>query len=83
MGNSSSYIVRVYRSEKGNPRLLVGVVEEVGVEGKRAFQTYDELWDILNPRLHKRRQPPERKPKSGEKKGTEEELMKWPCLKIP
>jgi hypothetical protein len=26
----------------------VGVVEEVGVEGKRAFTTYDELWDILN-----------------------------------
>jgi hypothetical protein len=25
----------------------VGVVEEVGVKGKKAFSNYDELWDIL------------------------------------
>jgi hypothetical protein len=25
----------------------VGVVEEVGVKGKKAFTNYDELWDIL------------------------------------
>jgi hypothetical protein len=52
MSYSSNYVVRIYRSEKGNPRLLVGVVEEVGVKGKRAFQTYDDLWEILNPRTH-------------------------------
>jgi len=27
----------------------VGVVEEVGMNGKKAFSNYDELWDILNP----------------------------------
>jgi hypothetical protein len=52
MSHSSSYVVRIYRSEKGNPHLLVGVVEEVGVEGKKAFRTYDELWEILNSRSH-------------------------------
>jgi len=25
----------------------VGVVEEVGIKGKKAFSNYDELWDIL------------------------------------
>ena len=25
----------------------MGVVEEVGVKGKKAFSNYDELWDIL------------------------------------
>ncbi|MEW5745883.1 MAG: hypothetical protein AB1805_10675 [Nitrospirota bacterium] len=45
-----SYIIRVYREERDNPRGLVGIVEEVGAEGKRAFTTLDELWDILNAR---------------------------------
>jgi hypothetical protein len=49
---SSNYVVRIYRSEKDNPRLLVGIVEEVGVDGKRAFQNYDDLWEILNSRSH-------------------------------
>ena len=44
----ANYIVRLYRFRKDNPRSLLGVVEEVGVEGKRAFTNYDELWDILN-----------------------------------
>lgn len=52
MTSSSNYVVRVSRSEKGNPHLLVGVVEEVGAEGKRAFQTYDDLWEILNSHTH-------------------------------
>jgi hypothetical protein len=45
---SSDYIVRVYRFEKDNPRSIVGLVEEVGKKGKKAFNTYDELWEILN-----------------------------------
>jgi hypothetical protein len=44
-----SYLVRIYRKEDNNPRLLVGVVEEVGRDGKKAFHTLYELWDILNP----------------------------------
>jgi hypothetical protein len=52
-----NYIVRIYRREKNNPRLLVGLVEEVGSEGKRAFNTLDDLWEILNAKrkLPKRR----------------------------
>ena len=46
----NTYVVRVYRSEQDKRHLLVGVVEEVGVEGKRAFNNLDELWTILNPR---------------------------------
>ncbi len=44
-----SYLVRIYRREEDNPRLLVGVVEEPGSNGKKAFQNVYELWDILNP----------------------------------
>ena len=44
-----SYIVRIYRGEKDSPRNLVGIVEEVGLEEKRAFTNMDELWTILNP----------------------------------
>jgi len=42
-----TYVVRIYRFEKDNPKNLVGVVEEVGVKGKKAFTNYDELWEIL------------------------------------
>jgi hypothetical protein len=44
----ATYIVRLYRFQKNKPRSLVGVVEEIGVKGKKAFTNYDELWDILN-----------------------------------
>jgi hypothetical protein len=26
----------------------VGVVEEIGIKGKKAFTNYDELWEILS-----------------------------------
>jgi len=48
MNASSDYIIRIYRFEKNKPQSLVGVVEEVGIKGKKAFNTYDELWQILN-----------------------------------
>ncbi len=41
-----TYIVRVYRRAGAAPH-LVGVVEEIGVEGRRAFHGPDELWAIL------------------------------------
>lgn|GEM_PF-1752957 len=44
----NSYIVRIYRQEADKPSELVGAVEEVGVEGKKAFTNIDELWEILN-----------------------------------
>ncbi len=42
-----TYIVRVYRLEKGKPLRLAGVVEEVGIKGRKGFTNYDELWEIL------------------------------------
>ena len=44
----TNYIVRIYRCEKNNPRNLVGVVEEAGVEERKAFTNLDELWKILS-----------------------------------
>ncbi len=43
-----NYIIRIYRREKDNPRMLVGLIEEVGSKGKKAFTTLDDLWEILN-----------------------------------
>jgi hypothetical protein len=48
METVANYIVRIYRCEKDRPKSLVGVVEEAGKKGKKAFQSYDELWEILN-----------------------------------
>ena len=44
-----SYLVRIFRKADNNPRVLVGVVEEVGVMEKKAFGNLYELWDIFNP----------------------------------
>jgi hypothetical protein len=49
-----NYIVRIYRYEKDNPRRLIGTVEEVGIDGKKAFTNLDELWGILNLSLGQR-----------------------------
>lgn len=38
--------MRIYRQDR-RTRRLVGVVEEAGVEEKRAFTTLEELWRIL------------------------------------
>jgi hypothetical protein len=43
-----SYVVRIYRGERDDPRSFVGIVEEVGVSEKRAFTNFEELWTILN-----------------------------------
>lgn len=43
-----SYIIRIYRHEKDNPRTFVGTVEKVGEPEKTAFTCYDELWERLN-----------------------------------
>lgn len=45
--NTENFIVRIYRHEGNIPQRIVGVVEQVGVEGKRAFHNFDELWAIL------------------------------------
>ncbi len=43
-----NYIVRIYRRKREDPRVLVGLVEEVGTKGKKAFNDLDDLWKILN-----------------------------------
>jgi len=43
----ATYIVRIYRSKKNKPRGFVGVVEQIGVKGRKAFTDYDELWKII------------------------------------
>ena len=53
----NSYLVRIYRRGEDNPRVLVGVVEEPGSNGKKAFTNLYELWEILNPIKESRTQP--------------------------
>lgn len=50
----TNYIVRVYRQQPNNPHRLVGIVEEVGVDGRRGFTNIDELWDIFKQRSPKK-----------------------------
>ncbi|MDH4232601.1 MAG: hypothetical protein OEW04_11315 [Nitrospirota bacterium] len=45
----NSYIVRIYRGNKDKPHSVFGIVEEVGAEDKKAFTSYEELWEIMNP----------------------------------
>ncbi len=44
----ASYVVRVYRFGQNQPHNLVGVVEEAGVKGKKAFTSLTELWGIIS-----------------------------------
>jgi hypothetical protein len=43
-----TFIVHIYTCEKNDPRNLVGVVEEVGSEVKKAFINPDDLLKIMN-----------------------------------
>ncbi len=45
-----SYIVRVYRRAGRDPELMVGLVEDVGKNEKKAFASIQELMEILNSR---------------------------------
>ncbi len=47
-----SYIVRIYRYQKGRSGFL-GTVERPGEDIKLAFTSFDELKDILDPRAGK------------------------------
>jgi hypothetical protein len=46
-----TYIVRIYRFEEQRPLNLVGVLEEVGVEGRKAFSNFGELSNLLKASL--------------------------------
>jgi hypothetical protein len=45
------YIVRIYRRKEANGGLF-GVVEEVGVEGRKAFRSMSELVTLLRGNMH-------------------------------
>jgi len=45
-----NYIVRIYKRKKDDPYAYVGVVEEAGGKGKKAFTNVEELYEILKPR---------------------------------
>jgi hypothetical protein len=66
-----TYVIRIYRRDENDPRILVGVVEEVGVEGDRAFGNLDELWFILNSSKVKTSQSKKRNKSLNEKKAKE------------
>jgi hypothetical protein len=42
-----TFIVHIYKCEKSEPRSLVGIAEEVGSEGKKAFTNPDDLLQIV------------------------------------
>lgn len=42
-----SYIVRIYRGDEGKSRKIVGIIEGIDSEEKRAFENIDDLWRIL------------------------------------
>ncbi len=55
-----NYIVRIYHAGKDIRNNFVGVVEEVGIEGRKSFASFDELQEILTsgrpekPRISRR-----------------------------
>jgi hypothetical protein len=42
-----TFIVHIYTFEKNESRSLVGIAEEVGSEGKKAFTNPDDLLQIV------------------------------------
>jgi hypothetical protein len=52
-GGMENYIIRIYRRARDDRRMLVGLVEKVGRSGRKAFNTLDDLWEILNPKVGK------------------------------
>jgi hypothetical protein len=63
----TSFIVHIYRFKKEDPRSLVGLVERIGLNGRRGFTGLEELWEILNSSIGDWGRdgcgPPKRKPK--------------------
>jgi hypothetical protein len=47
METIETYIIRVYRRNRNDPRKIAGLVETVGKNEKKAFSTREQLWDIL------------------------------------
>jgi len=45
--NQDDYIIRIYRRDRQDPRMVVGTVEQVGKKMKRGFTDFEELRGIL------------------------------------
>ncbi|MDI6753681.1 MAG: hypothetical protein QME78_04715 [Thermodesulfobacteriota bacterium] len=63
-----TYILRIYRRGKGIPHRIIGIIEESGVEEKKAVTCLDELWRILNPTQAKKAPSEQKKESQGHKK---------------
>ena len=47
-----SYVVRIYRCQRGAKRQLVGLVEAPRLAGSQGFTSVEQLWQILSePKL--------------------------------
>ena len=51
---TESYIIRIYRKQRGRKPVLVGTAERVGLTGKKSFNSFDELREILDGRANPR-----------------------------
>jgi hypothetical protein len=73
-----TYIVRIYRLDRKNPKKVAGVVEGIGEEGRKGFLGPDSLWKILTaPRRESlRRGEPSRRKRTGKSGMTPTEIMK-------
>lgn len=73
-----TYIVRIYRRDKKDPKKVAGVVESVGKEGKKSFSGPDALWTILSVRRRKpeRKEGIPRSARNGEGAMTLSDIMK-------
>lgn len=45
---SESYVIRICRRDRKNRKIISGIVEGVGEQGKVAFLGADSLWNILS-----------------------------------
>ena len=45
--NQDDYIIRIYRRDRQNPRMVVGTVEQVGEKLKMGFTDFEELRLIM------------------------------------
>jgi hypothetical protein len=46
--NQDDYIIRIYRRDRQNPRMVVGTVEKVGEKLKMGFTDFEELRVIMS-----------------------------------
>jgi hypothetical protein len=59
------YIIRIYRRDKTDSRVLVGILEDVDNGEKRPFTRSDELWELLKARRKGGKRPDDRQRKNG------------------